>query len=209
MKKKIIVGILVMASCWYNNIAIAQSIDPVSLIISKAIKAIDLKVQRLQNETLVRQQIQISAEQELSKNKLSEITGWQQQLSALYAGYFSELKQVKSTISGGSLVKRILGLQQQVMIEYGRMGKDAGTKPPYDALLNSSMDILQTLQITLTSQLSMKDAERIIVLQNLKDAMYQCLQSMQLLNRQQLEIISKRTRLQADLQFVKRLHGIQ
>lgn len=206
MKKKIIQCVVI--PCLFGNVLMAQSIDPVSLIIAKVIKAIDLKVQRLQNETLVLQVVQQAAEKELSKTKLAEITGWQQQLARLYDDYYAELKQVKSTIAGGSMVKRIFSLQQQLLTEYGRYGKDASVKPQYDALLNNSMEILATLQMVTGSQLTMKDAERICVMQTLKDAMYHCLESVQSLNRRQLEIITNRTKLKADLDFVKRLHGL-
>lgn len=191
------------------TITTQAQIPIIGTVIAKVIKAIDLKVQRLQNETLVSQVAQQAAEQQLSKSKLAEITGWQQELSKLYEGYFAELKQVKSNIVGGSMVKRILSLQQQVVIEYGRMGKEPALKPEYDAMLNNSVEILQTLQMAVTSELSMKDAERICVIQTLRDAMYHCLETMQSLNKRQMEIISNRTRMEASLQFVKRLHGLK
>jgi len=102
-----------------------QSIDPVSLLLAKAIKSVDLKVQRMQNETLILQRAQQVVEQELAKVKLKEISNWQQQFSALYAGYFTELKQVKPFISNGLLVKRILALHTMVEIEYRKFGKHA------------------------------------------------------------------------------------
>lgn len=207
MKNQLV--LLVVTGCLCCNTLVAQGLNPVAMIISKAIKAIDLKVQRLQNETLVLQLSQQAAEQELSKIKLSEITGWQEQLSRLYDGYFAELKQAKSVITGSLTVKKILSLQQQVVVEYGRLGKDAVLKPQYDGILNSSMEILQTLQTVLTSQLSMKDADRICVLQKLKEAMSHCLDDILSLNKQQMQETVNRARMQADLQFVKRLHGIQ
>ncbi len=205
MKKKKLLVVMLVLSCSVR----AQSIDPVSLIIAKVIKAIDLKVQKLQNETIWLQQAQSLAENELSKLKLSEIRGWQQQLNDLYAGYFAELKLVKSSVTGLSQVRRILEMQKQVLVEYGRMAKDARVKGEYDALLNTSTDVLQTLYAVMGSQYSMKDAERICMITTLKDAMSHCLTNMQALNRQELEIVSNRTRIQADLQFVKKLNGIQ
>ncbi|MBN8719574.1 MAG: hypothetical protein J0H85_09025 [Sediminibacterium magnilacihabitans] len=198
-----------MLGCLMAGTLDAQSFDPVSLIISKAIKAIDLKVQKLQNETLVMQQAAQAAEQALSKTKLAEITGWQHQLVTLYDGYFSELRRVKPVIAGSAQVKKILSMQKEVVLEYGRLGKEVNVKPQYDALLNTSMEILQTLQTVLTSSLSMKDGERLCMIQTLKEAMGHCLTSIQALNRQQLDIIANQTRMRADLQFVKRLHGIQ
>ncbi len=167
MKKKKLLVVMLVLSCSVR----AQSIDPVSLIIAKVIKAIDLKVQKLQNETIWLQQAQSLAENELSKLKLSEIRGWQQQLNDLYAGYFAELKLVKSSVTGLSQVRRILEMQKQVLVEYGRMAKDARVKGEYDALLNTSTDVLQTLYAVMGSQYSMKDAERICMITTLKDAM--------------------------------------
>lgn len=187
----------------------AQSIDPVSLVIAKAIKAIDLKVQKLQNETIWLQQAQGLAEQELSKVKLSEITGWQQQLGDLYAGYFAELKQVKSSILGMAQVKRVMDMQRQVVLAYGKFAKDPLAKVQYDALLNTSMEILQTLYSVMGSQYAMKDAERICMITTLKDAMGHCLANVETLNREQFNNAANRAKMQADLQFVKKLNGIQ
>lgn len=205
-KNKLFIVIVLVALASYAS---AQSIDPVSLVIAKVIKAIDLKVQKLQNETIWLQQAQSLAENELSKTKLSEITGWQQQLSDLYAGYFAELKVVKSSITGMSQIRRIVEMQKQVVIEYGRMAKDAQGKREYDALLNTSIDVLQTLYAVIGSHYSMKEAERICMITTLKDAMSHCLANMQALNKQQVELIANRVRMQADLQFVKKLNGIQ
>ncbi|MES2331308.1 MAG: hypothetical protein V4539_17020 [Bacteroidota bacterium] len=206
MKKFLFLLFAVLLLCVnYSN----AQIPVVGTIIAKVIKAIDMKVQKLQNETIWLQQAQSLAENELSRAKLSEITGWQKQLSDLYAGYFAELKTVKSSITGMSQIKRIVEMQQQVVIEYGRMAKDAQIKIQYDALLNTSMDVLQTLYSVLSSQYSMKDAERICMITTLKDAMSHCLANIQALNKQQLEMIANRTRMQADLQFVKKFNGIQ
>lgn len=208
MKKKTIVMMVLCLCACFGSQLFAQSIDPVSLVIAKVIKAIDLKVQRLQNETLVLQVAQQTAEQELGKQKLSEISNWQQELVKLYEGYYSELKMAKASIVGGALVKRIVDLQQQVLTEYGRLGKDASVKPQYDAMLSASMAIMQTLQMVLGSRLSMKDAERLCVLQTLRDAMQHSLETLRSLNKRQQEIIVNKTRLQADLDYVKRLHGL-
>ncbi len=201
--------IILIAFIVVTTNASAQSIDPVSLIIAKVIKAIDLKVQKLQNETIWLQQAQSLAENELSKTKLSEITGWQKQLSDLYTGYFAELKTVKSSITGMKQIKGIVEMQQQVVMEYGRIAKDAQIKIQYDALLNTSMDVLQTLYAVLSSAYSMKDAERLCMVTTLKDAMSHCLINIQAMNKQQLEMIANRVRMEADLQFVKKFNGIQ
>lgn len=207
MIKKIIV--MVVICCFFMTGVIAQTLDPVSLILSKAIKAIDLKVQRLQNQTLVLQQAQQAAEQKLSRTKLEEICSWHQQLSALYAGYFAELKQVKPIISGEVAVRQILALHDQTVIAYGKSQKDALTKPRYDAMLNQSRELVQKMQLILSGKIAINDAERMAMIATLKDAMQQSYDSIQSLGRQQIEIIADRKRRQSDIQIVKRLYTIQ
>lgn len=207
MKMKFI--LMLGISLFFSTGVIAQTLDPVSLILSKAIKAIDLKVQRLQNQTLVLQQTQQAAEQRLSRMKLEEIRSWHQQLSGLYAGYFSELKQVKLLISGGTAVRQILALHEQIAADYRKSQKDPSTKPHYDAILNNSRELVQTLQLLLSSQISFKDAERLEMIRSLRDGMEQTCQAMQSLDRQERQNITDRKRRQSDIQIVKRLYAIQ
>lgn len=183
----------------------AQSIDPVSLLLAKAIKAVDLKVQRMQNETLVLQRSQQLAEHELTKVKLNEIRNWQKQLSDLYAGYYAELKQVKPVVSSGVLVKTILSFEEQVQIEYRRF---AG-KAEHAVVFKHSKEIRGMLADVLSSQLSMNDADRLKMLYTLKEAMSRCLERILELNKQQLALVEQREMMKRNLNDVKRLHGIQ
>jgi len=183
----------------------AQSIDPVSMLLAKAIKTLDLKVQRLQNETLVLQRLQQVAEQELAKVKLDEIRNWQEQLSALYVGYFAELKEVKPVISSGAMVKSILALEEHVLSEYRKFPN----KTEHTEVFHHSKALRRMLAIVLSNQLSMKDVERLQMLYTLRDAMSRCLERIQSLNQQELLLEAKRMRLQRDAKDVKRLHGIQ
>ena len=199
---------VLMGLCWVMA-AQAQSIDPVSMVIAKAIKAIDLKVQKLQNETLVLQGMQQMAEQELGKQQLAEIRSWQVQLEQLYQGYFAELKRVKSVFTGGAVVRKILSLQKEVIVEYARLGKSSAVKTEYDALIENSRAIMQSLEIVLSNGLSMRDAERFRLLYLLKESMMHCLEAMRLLNKRQAEKILHEAKIKAGIDYVKRLHGLQ
>ena len=199
---------VLMGLCWLMA-AQAQSIDPVSMVIAKAIKAIDLKVQKLQNETLVLQGVQQLAEQELGKQQLAAIRNWQVQLSQLYQGYYAELKQVKSVFAGGAVVRKILSLQKELIVEYGRLGKTGAVKIEYDGLIENSRAIMQSLVIVLSNGLSMRDAERFRLLYLLKDSMLHCLDAMRSLNKRQAEKILHEAKMKAGIDYVKRLHGLQ
>lgn len=59
--------------------------------VKKVIKAVDLKVQRLQNETIWLQNAQKVLENQLSKLKLTEIADWTEKQKELYKNYYEEL----------------------------------------------------------------------------------------------------------------------
>lgn len=198
-----ILQLLLCVVLW--STAATQSMDPVSLLLAKAVKAVDLKVQRLQNETLVLQRAQQRVEQELAKVKLEEIRNWQQQLSALYAGYYAELKQVKPTIGGAAMVRSFHGLEEQILIAY----KKFPTRAEHTRVFNHAKDIAKMLTVVLSNQFSMKDSDRIEMLFTLRDALFRCLKTLQTLNQQELLVIEKGNRMQTDAKDVKRLYGIQ
>jgi hypothetical protein len=57
--------------------------------------------------------------------------------------------------------------------------------------------------------LSMKDADRLLFLSKLRDAMADCLESIRTLNREQIKLNETRLRKQADMQFLKKLNTKQ
>ena len=206
MKKWMLVIVLMIRGASLR----AQSIDPVSLVIAKVIKAIDLQVQKLQNQTIWLQQAQQVAEHELSKVKLDEIADWQTKQKELYADYFEELNRVKTVIKSLPQVKQILNMQSQIVTEYNRFAKDKTQQASIDELLGLSRDIVQSLeQVTSGGVLSMKDADRAMFLYTLRDGMSECLDSMKGLNKQQVRLTASRVGVQADKKLLKTLNGIQ
>jgi hypothetical protein len=86
--------------------------------VGRVIRAIDLKVQRMQNETIWLQNAQKVLENELSKLRLSEIAGWSGQQQKLYSQYYSELGQIKSYISYYQRIKNLTVKQAALISEY-------------------------------------------------------------------------------------------
>jgi hypothetical protein len=112
MKGKIIlVGLFVLGFALPGKPQVAEIIK---IVTEKLIRAIDLKVQAMQNEIINLQVIQKQAENKLSKKELAEISGWEQQQKELYQNYYASLKKVKPVLSGNKLVGDIQ--QQQVLL---------------------------------------------------------------------------------------------
>ncbi|MDP2421454.1 hypothetical protein [Sediminibacterium sp.] len=202
MKKLMVM--LVLCGCVFR--AGAQSIDPVSLLIAKIIKAIDLQVQKLQNQTIWLQQAQQVAEHELSKLKLSEIADWQRKQQQLYAGYFSELQTVRNAVKTLPQVKQILSLQTELIGTYNRIAKDEVSRTAADGLMGLCGDILSSLQeVTNSNGLEMKDADRVKMISSLRDAMQDCLDNMKELDKQTNRLAGSKQQLQTDMKSLQRL----
>ncbi len=101
MKKFIICLAILTCLTAYSSRARAQFViaEVVKLVVKKVIKAIDLQVQRLQNETIWLQNAQKTLENQLSRFRLTEISDWSEKQRRLYDGYYKELQQVKAAIA--------------------------------------------------------------------------------------------------------------
>src|ERR1700742_3510452 len=75
--------------------------------VGKIIRAIDLSVQRAQNQTIWLQNAQKVVETQLNQLKLSQIAGVGQQQTDLFSKYYNELFEVKAIINYYEQVKNI------------------------------------------------------------------------------------------------------
>ena len=107
--------LLVPVKPGYSQIPI---LDIIREGITKVIVAVDLKIQRLQNETIWLQNAQKVLENEMSQLKLDEISDWVTRQRELYALYFDELRRVKTALSYYHKIKEIFAQQVQMVKEY-------------------------------------------------------------------------------------------
>ncbi len=89
----------IVFACWLLfAVPLPAQVPVVGTVISKVIKVLDLKVQRLQNEILLLQNAQKLVENKLLALKLAELSGWTQKQKELYRQYFEEFTQIKAAI---------------------------------------------------------------------------------------------------------------
>ncbi len=86
--------------------------------VGKVIRAIDLEVQKAQNQTIWLQNAQKTIENQLNQMKLSQIAGVNQQQTTLFQNYYNELYKVKEVISDYEQVKNITLEQEALVREY-------------------------------------------------------------------------------------------
>lgn len=100
----------------------SQAALPIAEIIRQGVKkiivAVDLKIQRLQNETIWLQQVQQKLENILSKNQLADIASWGQRQKELYGEYYEGLWKVKQTIKQVQRIKSIAQTQAEMLRAY-------------------------------------------------------------------------------------------
>lgn len=201
MKKVVLVLLLVSVS---HASVMAQSIDPVSLLISKLIRALELQVKKMQYATMVLQQAQQVAERGLSTIKMQEIADWQRKQQDLYADYFKELRQVNQWVKNSQQVKQIGDLQTS--LEKAGSYLSAGSRQAYMQQLDKSHLLMQSLKQLLSSdQLVMKDADRLLYVQQLRTAMNDCVGEVERLQQAYLQGVALKESKQRDLRYLSSL----
>lgn len=152
--------------------------------VKKVIKAVDLRVQRLQNETIWLQNAQKVLENQLSKLKLTEIADWTDKQREQYAKYYEELWKIKSTIAYYKRIRDLTQTQIAIVDEYkwawGLFQKDGRFKPEeleymgkvYSGILDESIKNLDQLFLVINSfKTQMSDASRLELIAKAADEM--------------------------------------
>ncbi|WP_256962525.1 conjugal transfer protein TraI [Sphingobacterium cellulitidis] len=152
--------------------------------VKKVIKAVDLRVQRLQNETIWLQNAQKVLENQLSKLKLGEIADWTEKQRELYGQYYEELWKVKSAIAYYRRIKDLTEKQVALVEEYrwawGLFSKDRHFTPEqlqymetvYSGILDASIRNLdEILSVVNSFKTQMSDAARLEIINNAADRM--------------------------------------
>src|SRR5690606_18050279 len=146
------------------------------------IRAVDLKIQRMQNETIWLQNAQKVMENQLSKLKLTEISQWTERQRELYSKYYTDLWKVKSAISYYQRIKEITTKQLFLVEEYKKAWylarQDKNFKPEeldymydvYTGILNGSAKNLDQILLIINSfKTQMTDAKRLELINEAAD----------------------------------------
>ena len=225
MKKIISVIVLVaFATLEPSQKVLAQ--DPITEIIKagvkKVIKAVDLKIQGLQNKTIWLQNAQKVIENTMSEMKLNEITDWVEKQRTLYKDYYDELWQVKNSIFYYHRVKEITSKQVQLVAEYKRawglfkqdkhftgdelnyMGR------VYTGILDESVKNLEQIFLVVNSfSTQMSDAKRLEIINNAYNQVETNYSDLKAFNQQNVLVSLQRAKSKNDINVVKALYGLQ
>ena len=189
--------------------------------VKKVIKAIDLKVQRLQNETIWLQNAQKVVENQLSKLKLGEISDWTERQQALYADYYESLVKVKSVISTYKKIRELTGTQAAILQEYrwasALFQKDKHFSADellymgevYEGILKASVKNLDQVFVLVNSfKTKMSDAARMKLIDQAARAMDQNFSDLRKFNDQQIMLSISRSKSILETKSLKELYDI-
>lgn len=225
MKKLLVIaGIILLVSIAPVEQATAQIpiVEIIKAGIKKVIKAVDLKIQRLQNKTIWLQSAQKTLENQMSKLRLQEIGDWANRQKELYSKYFDELSKVKTAISTYQSVKDIINKQVLLVREYAKAfnlsRQDKNFTPQeidymqqvYSGILDESLKSIEQVQMVITAfATQMTDAKRLVVIHTAADNIEQNLTDLRQFNQQNIRISLQRAKEKNDIDVVKKLYGIE
>ncbi|MEB2782186.1 conjugal transfer protein TraI [Algoriphagus sp. C2-6-M1] len=199
------VGFTVLPSQPANAIPITVIIEVIKAAVKKVIQAIDLKIQRLQNQTIWLQNAQKVLENKLSKLKLEEISEWTENQRKQYEELFVELWKVKRIITQFQRVRDIAAMQKQLVREYQNTWGVINTSAVlaweekkvisgvYQQILEESLQNLSHLSGVMTSYTTqMNDADRLASLHLAEDRIRKNLVDLRSLNSRNMRLIHSR-----------------
>ncbi|WP_347051866.1 conjugal transfer protein TraI [Flavobacterium olei] len=224
-KKKIMICLLcfllISTPARPATVAAIPILEIVRAVAKKVIKAIDLRIQKLQNKTIWLQNAQKKIENILSKLKLDEISDWTQKQKELYKNYYEELAKVKSIITYYQRIKDISEKQVRLVDEYERawslFQKDAHFKASeldymqsvYSGILDESLKNIDQIFLVLDSfTTQMSDAKRLEIINAAADQIDANYDDLTLFNRQNILLSLQRAKTEHDVKSVKQFYGI-
>lgn len=197
-------------------------IDIIKEGVKKVIMAVDLEIQRLQNQTIWLQNAQREMENVLSQTKLTEISDWVQKQKDLYGNYFNELWQVKDAIEYYHRIEEITQTQIRIVKEYesayNLFKQDDHFSPEeidymgkvYSGIINQSLKNLDQLFLVINSfSTQMADEKRMEIINSAGAAMDENYSDIKAFNSQNMMLSLQRSKDLNEVNVVKQLYGLQ
>lgn len=190
--------------------------------VGRVIRAIDLQVQRLQNQTIWLQNAQKALENQLSKLKLDEISDWSAKQKNLYNGYYQELGEVKAVITYYEQIRGMTGKQAGLVSQYNHawnlLKNDRHFSPEeveemqkvYTGILKQSVENLDEILLIINSfKTQMTDAKRLELLDAASKRIDGNASDLKRFNTENCMLSIQRARDENEVQTLKKYYGIE
>ncbi len=190
--------------------------------VGRVIKAIDLEVQRMQNQTIWLQNAQKTLENQLSQTKLGEISDWSKKQQTLFSSYYNELWQIKTAIAYYSRLADLTQKQVQLVSSYNQawdlLKNDQHFSPEelsymenvYSGILQESIkDLDQILAVVHANKTQMPDAKRLELVNKAADYMDSNYNDLQQFTNQNEMLSIQRAEDENEVLTLKQYYGIE
>ncbi|WP_229239707.1 conjugal transfer protein TraI [Echinicola soli] len=187
--------------------------------VKKAIVAIDLKIQRMQNNTIWLQNAQKVLENALNKLKLEEIAEWGERQKQLYGDYYEGLWKVKSTIAQYQKVRDIAEMQGRLVGEYQKAWQHITASGQFSAkelrwmekvylgiLDHSVRNLEEVLDVVSAFNLKMNDGERLALIDRAEKKVRFNLNDLMRFNERNLLIARQRSYARGEIETLTDIH---
>jgi len=157
----------------------------------------------------------------MSKLKLTEISGWTEQQKQLYSSYYTELGNIKATISKYQRIKDIMLKQAALVSEYKKawslFRQDNHFKPQelnymqkvYTGILDASIKNLDEIMLVISpAKTQMTDEQRLELIIKASDHLDENYNDLRQFNNQGIQLSLGRSKDLNDTQSIKKLYGI-
>jgi hypothetical protein len=194
----------------------------ISSTVGRVIRAIDLEVQRMQNQTIWLQNAQKALENQLSKLKLEEISDWSAKQKDLFGSYYQELWQVKTAIAYYSRISELTQKQVVLVSHYEQAwallkndrhfsaDEQKYMGEVYSGILQASVkDLDQILAVIHANQTQMPDAKRLELVNQAADHMDANFADLQQFNTANQLLSLQRAADENEVLTLKKYYGIQ
>lgn len=204
----------------------AHAVIPIAKIIKEAIKkvikAVDLLIQRMQNEVIKLQNAQKVLENKLSELKLKEIAEWTEKHRKLYEEYYDELWKVRNTIAAYERIRKIIQRQEQIVNEYNRAWRLVRADEHfseqeidylhrvYSGILRESVRNLDQILLVINSfKTQMADAKRIEIIAKAGDNIDKNYGDLKALNAYVATMSMRRAKDKQEIETLRSLYGVE
>jgi hypothetical protein len=189
--------------------------------VGRIIRAIDLEVQKAQNQTIWLQNAQKAIENQLHQLQLNNIAGIGTQQKNLFTEYYNELSTVKAVITDYEQVVNIISRQEQLVSLYktswSATQQDGHFTPAelqqianvYSGILLESANNLDQLAKVINSfQTQMTDGQRMEIIDKIDKQVDGNYNDLRKFTNQNIRLSMARNRDAQDIQSTKNLYGL-
>ncbi|TXJ24858.1 MAG: conjugal transfer protein TraI [Chitinophagaceae bacterium] len=193
----------------------------IQVAVKKVIKAMDLAIQRLQNQTIKLQNAQKAIENVMAKLKLKEISEWSEKQRQIFQTYYDELWRVRAAIAYYRRIKEITAKQWQLVQEYKEafnlFKQDKSFTPDqllyiydvYSGILEESVKNLDEIVLVINSfKTQMSDASRLAIINASSDRIEENLSHLRRFTDENIMMRIEKARDQQEILSIKAYYGI-